>query len=143
MRIYIATGLANAHRAQLMRDACRANGHTVTYDWTAHGPVGRLGQAVLTETAQNELRGVALADLVIAILPGGRGTHGALTAGRVLGKPVINVDELGGAFTVDDSTCAFYWHHLAQRVSGSLSDPATLAEVLSMARNAALAVGCP
>ena len=38
-RVYIATGLAHAARAQLVRDALIGTGWDISYDWTTHGRV--------------------------------------------------------------------------------------------------------
>jgi hypothetical protein len=120
MKYYLATGLLNAHRAQLVRDHLNAAGHEQTYDWTAHGPVGHKGKNALIAAAVGELEGVQQADVIIALLPGGRGTHAELGMALALGKPVLIWDETCEAFPVDDTTCAFYWHPLVVQRQGDV-----------------------
>lgn len=78
MRYYIATALERAADHTLVRDAMAAAGHQITYDWTAHGSVQSEGLDRIREVAEAETRGVLDADLVIVLLPGGRGTHAEL-----------------------------------------------------------------
>lgn len=75
MNVYIATGLDNAAAHNRLRDLLAAQGVGLTYDWTTHGSVWQRGRAEIREVAALEADGVRHADLVIALLPGGRGTH--------------------------------------------------------------------
>lgn len=99
MRFYIATGLVNAEHARKAAEVLRRNGHEQTYDWTTHGDIRHEGAERMSEVAFNELRAVRDAELVVALLPGGQGTHtelGVALATRsnkriILGaKPVMN-----------------------------------------------------
>lgn len=88
-----------------------AAGHVITYDWTLHGSVQGQGEARLRQVATNELNGVRDADLVVVLLPGGRGTHAELGMANVLGKPVILFSDSDDPFDVYlGATCAFYWN---------------------------------
>jgi hypothetical protein len=75
VRAYIASALENADNVRELRDLLAARGIELTHDWTVHGSVKDQGIERIREVAENELRGVAAADLVIVLLPGGRGTH--------------------------------------------------------------------
>ena len=111
MKIYIASRLENYLQVQALRDALVAAGHVITYDWTLHGSVQGQGEARLREVAANELNGVRDADLVVVLLPGGRGTHAELGMANVLGKPVILFSDSDDPFDVClGATCAFYWN---------------------------------
>lgn len=109
IRVYIASGLENMAAVQTVRDILTAQGIGITYDWTAHGPAWREGHARMAEVAQSEINGVTSADGVIAILPGGRGTHTEIGAALASKIPVF-------LFTPDEGimagaqTCAFYHH---------------------------------
>lgn len=122
MNYYIATTLTNAPRAQLLADYMAALGHACSYAWFAHGNVGAGGEGRLAEVAVLEMEGVRNSDVVIALLPGGRGTHIELGAAIALGKPVLLIDESDIGFRADESTCAFYWHPLVYRYAGSLDE---------------------
>lgn len=116
MRYYIATRLERHQDHNLVRDTMAAQGHELTYDWTAHGPVFRDGLKRIREVAELELRGVLDADLVIVLLPGGRGTHAELGMAIAAGKPVLLHVAPGNVrdafFGATPETCAFYHHPL-------------------------------
>ena len=104
MRFYIATGLVNAEHARKAAEVLRRNGHEQTYDWTTHGDIRHEGAERMSEVAFNELRAVRDAELVVALLPGGQGTHTELWS------------ETGDEFAFDNRTCTFYFHPAAERV---------------------------
>ena len=142
LHIYVATGLEHAHRAWLVGYALRAAGHAITYDWTTHGSVQGEGFARLAEVAQAERRGVAVADLVIAILPGGRGTHVEIGMALGYGIPVALLIQDG----CYDAECAFYslpevdrrgWTTLTELIDGAVS----AAALAAVARGEALLRG--
>lgn len=109
MKVYIATALERIADHNALRDALAAQGITLTYDWTAHGSVWREGPDRIREVAVAEIQGVLDADMVIVLLPGGRGTHTELGAAIAAGKTVLLVtldpEDLEGP-----RTCAFYHH---------------------------------
>lgn len=104
LRVYVATSLDHAHRAQAVQRALRDRGHEITYDWTTHGSVQGEGDARLCEVAAAELQGVRECDVLVAILPGGRGTHTEIGMALGLGLPIVLLEQ-EGAYTAD---CAFY-----------------------------------
>lgn len=113
MKVYIATGLANHAQHNRVRDLLLEKGVGLTYDWTTHGPVWQKGKAVIKEVSVNEIEGVLNANLVIVILPGGRGTHVELGAAIAAHKPVIlycPTPETKRLLTACQETCAFYHH---------------------------------
>ena len=118
MRFYIATGLVNAEHARKPADVLRRNGHEQTYEWTTHGDIRHEGAERMSEVAFNELRAVRDAELVVALLPGGQGTHtelGVALATRS-NKRIILWSETGDEFAFDNRTCTFYFHPAAERV---------------------------
>ncbi len=127
MKFYIATRLENADAAKALAGALRELGHTITYEWWTHGSVQGADPTTIRRVATAELKGVREADVLIALLPGGRGTHAELGAALVLEKPVwlcapldsllYDLGERGDGAT----TCAFYWHpSVMRRFTGSL-----------------------
>ena len=104
MRFYIATGLVNAEHARKAAEVLRRNGHEQTYDWTTHGDIRHEGAERMSEVAFNELRAVRDAELVVALLPGGQGTHtelGVALATRS-NKRIILWSETGDEFAFDN-----------------------------------------
>lgn len=118
MKYYIATRLESAARAKRLEHALMAGGHLLTYDWTVHGSVQDEGPVRIREAALAEARGVMTADVVVVLLPGGRGTHVELGMAIAAGKPVILYAEDDLHFEdAAGRTCAFYHHPLVQRTT--------------------------
>jgi nucleoside 2-deoxyribosyltransferase len=113
VRFYIASGLPNAESVRDLRDLLVRAGHVHTYDWTEHGSVAHGGPSLMCKTAECELHGVLTADVVIVLLPGGRGTHVEMGAALASGKRVLLV---GDAARLNDP-CAFYHHPRVVRVT--------------------------
>jgi len=112
---YIATGLDNAEQANTVASELAARGHSLTYDWTAHGSVQGRGDDVMRAVAKKEAQGILDADVLVALLPGGRGTHTEIGIALGACKPVILY--VPDPEMVDNNkdtprTCAFYFHPL-------------------------------
>lgn len=103
MKVYIASALENAAEVARLRDILAFAGHVVTYDWTIHGSVQSEGAERIAEVAAAEMAGVIDADVLVALLPGGRGTHTEIGIALGSGVPVI----LRGAEHYARE-CAFY-----------------------------------
>jgi hypothetical protein len=133
MRYYIASGLDNAAQVKVLKAILDDRGWEHTYDWTAHGAVFRQGLERLAEVAQAESEGVFIAEVVIVLLAGGRGTHTEL--GMAVGQAqmfnyVVHGDAARNSgqrriviyspdperdFEANATTCAFYHHPLVER----------------------------
>ena len=111
MKIYIASKLENYEQVRYVRDFLARFGHTLTYDWTLHGSIKETTEQDLTDCANAELQGVRDADIVLVLLPGGRGTHAELGMAIALNKPVYIWSATHELFTLTDKTCAFYWNN--------------------------------
>lgn len=123
MKIYIASTLSNYLQVQALRDALLAAGHSITYDWTLHGSVQGQGEARLREVAAAERTGVLQAELVLVLLPGGRGTHAELGMANALGKPVIIFSASDAFDAYGGSTCAFYWNDNVRQIFSYQGQP--------------------
>lgn len=118
MKFYIASKLENAENVKKLAEVLKARGWTHTYDWTVHGSVQKEGEQRLKEVARNELNGVIDADIVIVLLPGGRGTHAELGAASALHKPVFIYACNESVFLQNGNECSFYWNDNVKRVVG-------------------------
>lgn len=107
MKIYVASGLENVENARSLCTRLKIADHTITYEWMKHGAVWDKGERVVRDVATQEMSGVRHADVVVVLLPGGRGTHVELGAALALGKPVIIVSD--PPLTICKETCAFHW----------------------------------
>lgn len=129
MRFYVATGLENATAAIVLSSLLVSKGWTNTYEWMKHGAVWMHGAARTAEVSMLELEGVASAKVVIALLPGGRGTHVEL--GSALGRahrgalegrlhdPRIIVHGNHEQLAFGQNICAFYMSPYVERMVSS------------------------
>ncbi len=93
MKFYVASSLDNATTVRWLARELVGRGWAWTYDWP-NKPDLRTGDRGYTDTelwkrALDERHGVAEADVVIAILPGGRGTYIEFGMALALQKYVI------------------------------------------------------
>mgnify|MGYP003648414151 CR=1 FL=1 len=91
MKFYVATRFSN--KAEVRRAAKLLKqrfDHDITYNW-ADKPLLPVTEKLLRESAVEEINGVNYADYVVAILPGGYGTHVEIGAAISQGKPVFLV----------------------------------------------------
>ena len=92
----------NAEAAPLL-EALKGNGWERTFDWANRE------ETEYADLAVAEIAGIQNAEVVIVILPGGRGTHVEIGAPLALGKPIIlhapNSEALESPYP-----CAFHYH---------------------------------
>ena len=125
-KLYIATKIENA-AAHNALSAAFPDEWSLTYDWTEHGSV-KHDRARMFEVSQAEMRGVAEADAVIALLPGGRGTHVEIGMAVALGVPVFIVGP-GYTFGLGEETCAFYHHPGVTQLARGMTNEAIVATI--------------
>lgn len=116
MKVYVASKLERVGEVHALNEAIRAEGHEITYDWTVHGPVFGRGPEGVRDVAILEAQGVADCDVLVALLPGGRGTHVEIGLALASGKRAILCapPEL---FECGPGLCAFYMHPLVSRLA--------------------------
>ncbi len=122
MKFYIATGLERIKEHNQLRDLLVAEGHEITYDWSLHGgSVKHVSIERLREVAERELLAVEEADILVVLLPGGKGTHTELGAAHAMNKPVIIHNHDSTPFELGDATCAFYHLPNVTYLAGDIS----------------------
>lgn len=87
MNFYIGSGFQNKEQVQFVRDQLIQRGLIHTYDWTENERAA--SKEALVEIGQKEKDGVYEADLVVILLPGGKGTHIELGMALALNKTII------------------------------------------------------
>jgi len=104
--VYIATSKAAIAVHNILRNLLAKADIPQSYDWTVEG---------LQDTAEAHkqiaskcIKGVIDANLVIVLLPGGRGTHVELGAALALMKPILLYGDI--SWRKDTKASAFYWH---------------------------------
>jgi hypothetical protein len=120
---YVAGTISKPEGPLELISRLEAAGLTCTYNWAAHGKI--YGQPEkYAAIAQAEIQGAAEADLLILLLPAGRGSHAELGASLSNGKkvlivlpPDLSMHLVKGEGT--DTTSGYFslfYHHPAVRV---------------------------
>lgn len=102
MKIYVASTLSNSETVKYAIDRLQNDGHTITYDWTSHGIIHNKEDRI--QAAVGEYRGVVDCDILLVIMPGGRGTHFEFGLKCGLDGGCQNVVFVYGADTTDMPT---------------------------------------
>lgn len=106
MKFYIGSGLCNAELVNDYSRALEENGWEHTYNWTKHIN-GTITTEALTSYAEAERQGIAEADVVIILLPAGRGSHIELGMAIALQKMIFLCSALQEEFNLEH-TVSFY-----------------------------------
>ena len=117
MKFYIASGVENAKSVAELATLLIQNGHTHTYDWTKNLRHTN-DEFELSIIAEKEVNGVKEAEILIVILPGGRGTHTEIGVALAEGIPVIIYAARSDAFVLNGQTNPFYYHRKVRMFSG-------------------------
>ncbi len=118
MKYYVASGVPNAARVNIVADALNTLGHERTYDWTRHGDVSRADVQTKRTVAQTEAEAVASAELVVLLLPGRFGTHAELgqAIATCANKRILLWSESDAPFDGESGFCVFYHHPAVERI---------------------------
>lgn len=138
LHFYIAASLADRAAAEQLAGALVMRGHAITYLWWEQRDLRTIfadasplqAAAALAARSNAEIESIRRADLLVAILPGGVGTHVEIGVALGMGKPVILLDapDLIGRPTDGGRAypCAFHFADGVIRVRclrGTLADP--------------------
>lgn len=118
---YIATSLSNWRKHNELRDYLVERGHQISHDWTQASPwITERSDGIggseahehleaVAKAGELDLEGIRRADFVVALLPGGNGTHAEIGGALILGKRVLIVGTEEQLFGSEHQyTCAFY-----------------------------------
>ena len=132
MKYYVASGVPNAQRVNIVADTLNRRGHTRTYDWTTHGSVADAPADVKREVAATEAVAVASAELVVLLLPGRFGTHAELGVAIATchNKRILLWSETETPFSGDSGFCVFYHHPNVERLVCSFDDLLSLIKTI-------------
>lgn len=132
MKYYVASGVSNARRVNLVADVLTDRGHTRTYDWTRHGSVADAPADKKRAVAAAEASAVAEAELVVLLLPGGFGTHAELgiAIATHANKRILLWSETDAPFGGAEGFCVFYHHPRVERIVCAFDDLLLLLKTL-------------
>ena len=120
-RFYVASGFSNIPNVRYVAQALEAKGYVNTYDWTQNAfgrDAGPVTPATLRAIGQQEKDAVLSADVVVILLPGGKGTHVELGMAIAQGKRTI----LHSPDDATETASAFYHLPELEKCSGSLDN---------------------
>ncbi|OXM17066.1 nucleoside 2-deoxyribosyltransferase [Paenibacillus herberti] len=119
MKFYIASSLKNKENVRHVAESLKAYGFQQTYDWTTNSKIDSIAE--LRKIGQEEVSGVLAADIVIVMIPAGKGSHVELGIALGAGKKIClysstnELNEIG-------NTCTFYHVDSVEQRIGSLED---------------------
>lgn len=121
---YVASSLRNIKAVRYVCEELRRNGLSQTYDWTQNAEATKALRFTLEDLraiGEKEKQGVLGADVVIVLLPGGKGTHVELGIALGLGKRIVlySTDEI---FNKLDDTSTFYHLPEVTKCCGTLEE---------------------
>lgn len=119
MNFYIASGLQNREVVRKVSEQLTQLGWHHTYDWTLNERANSIEK--LQEIGTYEKLAVKASDVVVVMLPGGKGTHIELGMAIAWDKRIYLYDPSNEVMNVT-TTCAFYHLPEVTICSGSLDE---------------------
>ncbi|GAF67142.1 hypothetical protein BTS2_4051 [Bacillus sp. TS-2] len=119
MNFYIASSFQNKDTVRYVSEKLKKKGHIHTYDWTQNERASTIEE--LKEVGQNEKDGVGQSDILVVILPGGKGTHIELGIAIGQGKLVYLYSPTDDIYNFE-TTSTFYHLQEVEIVIGSIDD---------------------
>ncbi|WEG14427.1 nucleoside 2-deoxyribosyltransferase [Pullulanibacillus sp. KACC 23026] len=119
---YVASSFRNKEAVHYVADQLKRLGLHQTYDWTIHADSrGTLSVEELKQIGEQEMQAVGEADFIVALLPGGKGTHVEIGMALALRKPLF-LYSLDDAIDHVEATATFYHLSGVTKCFGSLEE---------------------
>ena len=123
-RFYVASSFRNIVNVRYVAQILESKGYINTYDWTQNASARDAGTVTLGDlrsVGQHERDAVTGADVVVILLPGGKGTHVELGMAIALGRRTIlhPPDEVINNF---ETNSTFYHLPELEKCHGTLDD---------------------
>lgn len=119
MKFYIASSLKNIENVRLLAENLKSLGFQHTYDWTIHSNIDSITK--LRIIGEEEVSGVLAADVVIVMLPAGKGSHVELGIALGSGKKIYLYSSTNELNEIEN-TCTFYHVDSVEQRIGSLEE---------------------
>ena len=117
MKFYIASGFANIATVRHASDLLRRAGHVQTYDWTQNDRA--IDIDTLRKIGTVEFEAILACDVLLLILPAGKGSHTELGIALAAGKQIY----IYAADGIQPETAAsFYYVDGVTHCSGTIED---------------------
>lgn len=106
MKFYVGSGMKNCELVNYYAKLLKESGWEQTYDWVKNVS-DDVSKDDMIKYASLESQGIVDADVVIVLLPGGRGAHIELGMAMVLNKKIFLCSTTEEEFSIEN-TVAFY-----------------------------------
>ena len=120
MKFYVGSGMKNCELVNYYAKLLKENGWEQTYDWVKNVS-DDVSLEDMIEYATLESQGIVDSDVVIILLPAGRGAHIELGMAMALNKRVILCSSTKEGFSIEN-TVAFYELPQCQKIIGNAND---------------------
>ncbi|MCQ1996498.1 nucleoside 2-deoxyribosyltransferase [Arthrobacter sp. zg-Y1171] len=123
-RFYVASSFRNIANVRYVAQTLESKGYVNAYDWTRNAAARDAGTVTLDDLrsiGQQERDAVMGADVVVILLPGGKGTHVELGIAIAQGRRIVlhSADE---DIKNPETTSTFYHLPEVERCHGTLDD---------------------
>lgn len=109
MNFYVASSFHNIKQVRDVSERLKRKGYIHTYDWTQNGRASTVEE--LKKIGEEERQAIIESDLILVLLPGGKGSHVELGIALGLNKRVILYSPYNEVSDFDQTT-TFY--HLSE-----------------------------
>lgn len=120
MKFYIGSGIKNHELVNLYSKQLKEHGWIQTYDWVENIH-NEISKEDLIKYAQLELQGIVDSNVVIILLPAGRGAHIELGMAIALNKKIFLCSSTKEDFNIEN-TVAFYELPNIIQLKGSINE---------------------
>ncbi len=120
MKFYVGSGMKNWELVNNYAKLLKENGWEQTHDWVKNIS-DDISRDDMIKYASLESQGVADADVVIMLLPGGRGAHIELGMAMALNKKIFLCSATEEEFSIEN-TVAFYELPKITQLVGNVED---------------------
>lgn len=120
MKFYIGSGMKNCELVNYYAKILKRKGWILTYNWVENINDG-VSIEDMTSYAISESQGIVDSDVVIILLPAGRGAHIELGMALALNKKIFLCSETKDEFSIEN-TVAFYGLPNIIQLIGSADD---------------------
>jgi nucleoside 2-deoxyribosyltransferase len=117
MKFYIGSSFENKDIVRYVNERLKQEGFSHTYDWTRNEHASSVKD--LQHIGQNEKDAITESNVVIIILPGGKGSHVELGIALGLGKRIILYSPNDEVHDLENTT-TFYHLLEVEKYSGSI-----------------------
>lgn len=117
MKFYVASSFKNVENVRYISQELKNHGFVQTYDWTVYGRTSEL--ADLERIGSLEKRAVMDSDIVIILLPAGKGSHIEMGMALAAGRKVFLYSPDDAVYDIG-LTSTFYHLPEVEIIAGSL-----------------------